>query len=161
PDAPTGMVYPGDLGISRSTYDERFKNFGPRFGFAWDPLKNGRLSVRGGYGILYDGPDAGVGTAHDALPFYLSATVRNTDYANPWAASLTSPIPQPFPFQPAKPGDRFDFARYGTLSFQVIDPHFATPYTQQWSLQIQSRIRKDWLLETGYTGSVGVKLYNI
>src|SRR5207247_3282161 len=105
------MVYPGDAGISRSTYDERFKNFGPRFGFAWDPLKNGRLSVRGGYGILFDVPNPDIGAEHNALPFYLSATVQNTAYANPWASSLTNPISQPFPFRPAKPGDRFDFTR--------------------------------------------------
>ncbi len=159
PDAPLGLVYPGDAGISRSTYREDLNNFGPRFGFAWDPFRNGRISVRGGFGLFYDAPSPdSVASFGEAAPYNLSLTVRNTAYASPWERSLANPIPQPFPYRPPNKGERFDFARLGTLPLNVADPDLATPYTQQWTLQIQSRIRQHWLVETGYVGSASVKL---
>src|SRR5882724_8444815 len=37
-------------------YHTNWKNFQPRIGFAWDPFKNGKTSVRGAYAILSDQP---------------------------------------------------------------------------------------------------------
>ncbi len=54
PAAPTGLVYPGDEGVPRGTYDTDKNNFAPRLGFAWDPTGTGRSSLRGAWGIFYD-----------------------------------------------------------------------------------------------------------
>jgi len=54
PDAPTGLVYPGDPGVPRGTYETDKNNFAPRLGFAWDPTGTGRSSLRGAWGIFYD-----------------------------------------------------------------------------------------------------------
>jgi hypothetical protein len=35
-------------------YQNDYKDFQPRVGFAWDPFKNGRTSVRGGIGVFND-----------------------------------------------------------------------------------------------------------
>ena len=37
----------------KSYLNADYKDFGPRFGFAWDPFGNGKFSVRGGYAIFY------------------------------------------------------------------------------------------------------------
>jgi hypothetical protein len=158
PDAPVGLLYPGDAGVGRSTYHADWNNFGPRLGFSWDILGNGKLAIRGGYGLLYDNPDFQFGAPFQAAPpFNITASVTNTRYADPWAGAVP-PIPQPFPFHPREPGERFDFASLAPLQLNVYDPSFATPYTQQWSLQIQHQLSHNWLMEAGYAGSQSVKL---
>ena len=158
PDSPVGLVYPGDAGVSRSTYRADWNNFGPRLGFAWDIPGNGKLAIRGGYGLLYDNPDYQFGAPFQAAPpFNITASVLNTRFADPWA-SATPPIPQPFPFRPRNPGERFDFAALAPIKLGVYDPNFATPYTQQWSLQVQRQLSPNWLVEAAYIGSQGVRL---
>src|SRR6202042_3513158 len=41
-------------GTGLELFKDYYKNFEPRFGFAWDPFKNGRTSVRGGVGVFSD-----------------------------------------------------------------------------------------------------------
>ena len=41
-------------GTGLQLFNNYYKNFEPRFGFAWDPFKDGRTSVRGGIGVFSD-----------------------------------------------------------------------------------------------------------
>src|SRR5262249_52764363 len=49
-------------------YHENNKNFQPRIGFAWDPLKDGRTVARGAYAILVDQPLTSVASGRSANP---------------------------------------------------------------------------------------------
>jgi hypothetical protein len=154
-----GMVYPGDTGIPRSTYNEDLNNYAPRVGFAWDVLGNGKLSMRGGWGIFYDIPISELTLQFLGVPPYgIQTLILENQYKNPYPTSLQNPIPNPFPFVPAKPGAKYDFTQLAPIGITVMDPGFRTPYGQQANLQLQYQIHKDWLLETGYVYTNGVKL---
>src|SRR5262249_22496636 len=54
PQAPLGMLFPGDPGVTSRLMPADKNNFAPRVGIAWDPIGNGRLGVRAAYGLFVE-----------------------------------------------------------------------------------------------------------
>jgi hypothetical protein len=162
PDAPVGLVYPGDQGVTRSTYQRDLNNFAPRFGFAWDPTSKGRWSIRGGYGLFFDAPVSELTLQFlGVLPYGIQTDQTTvTDFTQPYATSQDHPISQPFPFHPVSKGQHFDFTAVAPIGLTIMDPKFATPYSQMYNLQVQRQLGTDWIVEIGYVGSKGTKLLN-
>jgi hypothetical protein len=59
-------------------------NFGPRFGFAWSPSRNGRTAIRGGYGLYFSQTNAQIAGVADPL---------SGRFINQVLATLTTPAP--------------------------------------------------------------------
>jgi hypothetical protein len=132
PDAPLGLVFPGDPGAPRGSNFPDKTNFGPRIGFAWSPGSSSKTSLRGGIGIFYDvlkGEDNL--QFNGAPPFYSEPYVtypcipsaNNPDcptpantpynsplpfYSAPWANSTTPFASNPFPSAPPNPATAFN-----------------------------------------------------
>ncbi|HKU26103.1 MAG TPA: carboxypeptidase regulatory-like domain-containing protein, partial [Candidatus Sulfotelmatobacter sp.] len=60
PNAPPGLLFPGDPGMPFDGVTGNYTNFAPRFGFAYDASGDGKTSIRGGAGVFYDSQTAGV-----------------------------------------------------------------------------------------------------
>jgi hypothetical protein len=159
PTAPVGLVFPGDTGISRSTYSPDKKDFGPRFGLAWDPTGKGKLVVRSGFGIFYNVPESELTLQYlGAAPYGAQVVaIGSTDMTHPYStATGTAPLAQnPFPFTPAKPGDKFDFTTVAPVGVTRMSPNFQTPSAMQYSLDVQYEVAKNWLASAGFVGSQG------
>jgi outer membrane receptor protein involved in Fe transport len=148
PQAPTGLVYPGDSGVPRGTYDTDKNNFSPRLGIAWDPTGTGRSSLRSAWGIFYDAL-AGQGDFFQngvlAPPFTPLLEVN----APPAALTLRDPLSvisggaAGFP-----PG--LTFIGWGT--------DFTTPYAHHINVTWQQQVGDRLAAEIGYVGSRGFNL---
>jgi Carboxypeptidase regulatory-like domain/TonB dependent receptor len=148
PNAPAGLVYPGDPGVPAGLIPTQKTAFAPRVGLSWDPKGNGRMLLRAAYGIFYDPYYTGQGgplqTPNSAPPY-----LQTPQLGFP-VASFTDP------FGGANPFAGSGFAQPMTLL--TLDRNLRLPYAQDWNLGIQRSFGADWLFEVGYVGTKGTKL---
>jgi hypothetical protein len=134
-------------------------DFAPRVGFAWQPLANSSLAVRGGYGIYFDRPDAGMlsGFANAAVPY--ATPVGGSGAAN-YQASLAQPyLPTALGWGPSR---TVDFANQSSsnLTLRMLDENFSALLTQKWNLEIQQQLPANLILALGYAGAHSVHMQN-
>ncbi|MGH9555348.1 MAG: carboxypeptidase regulatory-like domain-containing protein [Terriglobales bacterium] len=155
PSASPGLLFVGDPGITRSTIQTDKNNFAPRLGLAWDVRGDGRISVRGGYGIFYDRVIGLVPFQFGLVPpFYPIPTIPND-----FLSSFSDPFGGMSPFTGLTAQEVADLNFFPDFSFvQVLDENFRSPYVQQWNTTVQWEAVKDLVLEAGYVGTKSTKL---
>jgi Carboxypeptidase regulatory-like domain/TonB-dependent Receptor Plug Domain len=122
-------------------------NFAPRLGFAYAPLKSGRLVVRGGYGLFY---------SRTSFQYITLNVIVPPTYV--FGARVGAPVSDPFFAAPAQ--NQFPTLVPGVaLSGTVFDRNLRTPYLHQYNANVQYEIFSDTLLEVGYVGTRGLDLF--
>lgn len=150
PNAPTGLLYPGDKGVPAGLIPTDKKAFAPRVGVAWDPTGSGNWLVTSAYGIFYEPYYTGQGGP-------LQSPISAPPYLQTEQISL-GPT-QPLNFSDPYNGNPPAAGTFATpLTNLTLSPNLPLPYTQDWDLNIQRSLDKNLLLEVGYVGTKGTKL---
>jgi Carboxypeptidase regulatory-like domain len=180
PNAPAGILYPTDPGVSRTLAPPGNRDFAPRIGLAYSPGASGdglfskilggpgKTSIRASYGMFY--------TAIEALTIGVMAANA------PYGTTYTSPAPPLFstPFITASNGqnlgqyfpvtlaplnssashpDPIDFTQFEPITGL---PNYSTtnriPYTEQYMLSIERGFGANTVLSVNYIGNQGHRL---
>jgi hypothetical protein len=131
-----GVVSCGLNGVYSGCMSGHLFNPAPRLGFAYDVFGNGKLAVRGGFGIYFE---------H-----------TNGNESNSEALEGSAPVVQT--------PNRYNFTGYnvsgGTplqfpLQVFAIPTHAIWPYVQQFNLAVQGELPSHTALQVAYVGSLG------
>jgi carboxypeptidase family protein/TonB-dependent receptor-like protein len=156
---PTGV-----MNCSKHLLNHTLNTFSPRVGFAWDPTKQGKMSVRGGFGIFFDKPSEQLYNNYftNSPKFALGSACLQCGTNQPlFALGTTTDPPYNYPLPPGiQPGL---LPSGGLISGQanvtVTDRNMGPSYMENWFFGVQRAITGSTVAEVDYIGSVGRHLY--
>jgi hypothetical protein len=163
-NAPAGLVFPGDTQYTCGDYFNcpRWNKFFPRIGLAWDPLGNGRMTVRAGYGLYGDRAMMLAGSAmYFDPPFGNTLNLSGVDLQNPWTnypgatGLLAGQNPMPTLASLAGIGVYNHSLPFPAFGGYVNSPlrGFNPVYMNQWNLSVEKQVGENWLLSANYVGN--------
>ena len=157
-NAPPGFLYPGDPGFpsGKSGLNNKWTNFAPRVGVAWDVTGDGRMAVRSSYSLGYDFQGASYLFISATAPPYagrLRVTQLPGGFDDPYLGFPGGP-PHPVP---EIPGPDAQFASYGALA--SVDPDNNSARAQSWNVIVERQIGTVWQASASYLGSYTDRLW--
>jgi hypothetical protein len=145
----------GQAGLS-SLYQPDHTNFAPRVSAAWDVTGKGKTVVRAGFGLFFDAFSQDMVLGHLPYPpFYDPGPAYNNIGPAPILAANAVTGATIAPGVPV----------FGTISCSpecdafVFDRNIRTPYMENYNLNIQQQLSNKTVLEVGYVGSQGHRLW--
>jgi hypothetical protein len=163
PNIWTNPTTPNCSTCTNKTFDSNptSKNFEPRVGFAWDPFKDGKTSVRGGFGLF------------DSLPLPYELALNNAQTSpghvnvNVQGCGFITQPPPPAPPIPCVNRGEFPAVNAGVLN-EFLNPAAAPIAAQTWNfverkphrnyiyqfnLNLQRQLPGNFSLTVAYAGS--------
>ena len=152
--------------LTGQLYRPDYRDFAPRFGFAWSPVSgNTNMVIRGGFGIFYNRiPEALFGNATRNPPLFAALGICCGTAGNPFVGGQINyalgagDSPFSFPINPLL-AQGINPATGGPVSGSVeiygAQQYMPTPMIYVYSLDIEYKLPWKMGLELGYAGSDG------
>jgi Carboxypeptidase regulatory-like domain/TonB dependent receptor len=160
PNAPIVGAIQGATFIQKNSniWNKDTNNFGPRFGFSYDPTGNGTVAIRGGFGI---GFDRLYNNVYENIRFNPPRFSDNTIGVGAGSSVVAGALEQPqllnIPFNANSL-----FSAYGGLpNPRHIDQRLVTAYYEQANLGVEYQLAKGYVVEANYIGTFGRKLVGL
>ncbi len=140
-----------------------WNNFAPRIGFAWQPLKTGKLVIRGGAGMFYDRVGGGtfVHGLEQGYPYAVTLDYSGGNQftsVNPYPTTPLGTFASRWAnFSGCQPAC-LTGAPNSALDTPALDQFLHTPLTRQYNLGFQYEFAGNWILEAGFVGSSSINL---
>ena len=154
---PGALVYPGNTTPRRNLWETDYKNFGPRFGVAWQATDS--MVLRGGYGLTYVPSNTGF---NDGPGFYGAGAFTSSANGFPYGTAPAGVVIGPFNsltvnsiLTPVGPNVQ-DPRLYGGA--RRFPQDYKTGYVQQWNAFVERKFGNNWIASAGYIGSHGSRL---
>ncbi|HEY2016510.1 MAG TPA: carboxypeptidase-like regulatory domain-containing protein [Bryobacteraceae bacterium] len=169
------FAFSGLGGNSRYLTPPQYRDFEPRFNFAWQPkfLSERHMVVRGGWGMSHapisgftqlPNPDFGATAGFTST---VPSSTANPQYVmrlgeNPTVLPLVTPQQQVFGLGGA-PSNGLSYTNglYYQQSFggYAVSQNYHTPYVNNWNFTVSWQANNSTIVEAAYTGSMGIHLF--
>ena len=176
PDAPKGILFPGDPGVPRTLSPTRKSNFAPRLAASWELPEShsaiarrllggsGATVVRGGFGTYYtafEGLSAGIMSGNPPYGF-TDTSAAPTLFDQPFITAATGVVVgQRFPLQqvffgasPGHPNTSVDWSNFEPLTgIPAFAKDNVTPYAENYTLSAERQLGLGTVLTASYVGT--------
>jgi hypothetical protein len=143
--------------VNGGFYDKDLNNFGPTVGFAWDPFKDGRTAIRGGYSLAFVNEETiTVGINAAGANAGLDTTAQVTNLYTTLAAGVPA-VPTPELKAVRTYADQLDVSL--TSAVFGIEPEIRQPQVHQASVGVTRELPWSLTGEARYVGTFGRGLW--
>ena len=164
PNAPPGISFYGDPGVTRQFTTNSPNQWSPNIGITFDPVGDGRTVIRAGFQFAYDQPNYFTSQRNQQNPPYATASSPITSgqicFSNPWlvggtgrgcaqVGGNTNDNSYPSPQVPTKANAVFP----AQSQYIATAPYFRPMATSMWTASIQRQFGRGWQVQAQYIGN--------